>query len=145
MSMHLYAFGSICRGDLDQLSDVDLLALIDKPDDRLDSNKFSIYSYKRIKELWYAGNPFAWHLWAEGRLLFASDKTDFLKNLGEPLKYNDVLKDCEKFLALFNYSVNALISGSCSRVFEISNIFLAALCVNIDVAGNKKRISSCIY
>ena len=115
MSMHLYAFGSICRGDLDQLSDVDLLALIDKPDDRLDSNKFSIYSYKRIKELWYAGNPFAWHLWAEGRLLFASDKTDFLKNLGEPLKYNDVLKDCEKFLALFNYSVNALISGSCSR------------------------------
>ena len=50
--MHIYAFGSMCRGDISIGSDIDLLALVEKHDPRLDPGKFSIYSYKRIGELW---------------------------------------------------------------------------------------------
>lgn len=125
MNMHLYAFGSICRGDLDKLSDVDLLAVVDQFDDRLDPEKFSIYSGIRMKELWTDGNPFAWHLWSEARLLFSSDSRDLLRDLGEPSQYKYVKRDCEKFHELFDDSAVALISGSPTRVFELSSIFLA--------------------
>lgn len=123
--MHLYAFGSICRGDLDLLSDIDLLAIVNRFDDRLDPAKFSIYSYRRMKKIWEAGNPFAWHLYSESRLLFSSDEHDFLDSLGEPNQYTDVQADCEKFCALLEDSVGALTSGSSSQVFELSSVFLA--------------------
>lgn len=123
--MHLYAFGSICRGDLDRLSDVDLLAIVDRFDDRLDPAKFSIYSYNKMRQLWAAGNPFAWHLYSESRLLFSSDNQDFLESLGEPDQYTDVQADCRNFCLLLEDSFGALRSGSSSQVFEISIVFLA--------------------
>ena len=123
--MHLYAFGSICRGDVDRLSDVDLLALVERYDERLDPAKYSIYSYNRMKELWNEGNPFAWHLYSESRLLYSSDASDFLSLLGGPRPYSNVQADCAKFLALFDDSALALSSGSPSLVFELSSVFLA--------------------
>ena len=60
--MYIYAFGSLCRGQVDLESDVDLLAIVDGHDDRFDPSKFSIYSYNRVREIWQEGNPFAWHL-----------------------------------------------------------------------------------
>ena len=50
MNVHIYAFGSVCRGDLSIGSDVDLLALVSGLDARFDPDMFSIYSYKRIEE-----------------------------------------------------------------------------------------------
>jgi hypothetical protein len=123
--MHFYAFGSICRGDIDRLSDVDLLALTESYDERLDPAKFSIYSYTRMKELWAEGNPFAWHLHTESRLLFASDDQDFLLLLSEPQPYANVQLDCAKFQALLEASEESLASGSPSNVFELSSVFLA--------------------
>lgn len=35
MKMHIYAFGSICRGEIDKNSDIDLLAIVDGFDARL--------------------------------------------------------------------------------------------------------------
>ena len=57
--MHIYAFGSVCRGDVLPSSDIDLLAITEGHDSRFDPNNYSIYSYNRIKELWQEGNPFA--------------------------------------------------------------------------------------
>ena len=67
--MHVYAFGSICRGDVSLTSDIDLLAVVDGYDPRFDPNVFSIYSYNRIEELWAEGNPFAWHLAKESKVV----------------------------------------------------------------------------
>lgn len=123
--MHIYIFGSLCRGDVDVRSDVDLLAIVNGRDLRLSKDTFSIYSYKRISELWDEGNAFAWHLSLESRLVYASDGRDFLSSLGSPLPYTSGTKDCERFRQLFEGSSEAVLDGTPSVVFELSTMFLA--------------------
>lgn len=123
--MHIYAFGSVCRGDITPGSDVDLLAITESHDARFDLATYSIYSYARVHELWQEGNPFAWHLSLESKLLFSEDATDFLRGLGPPQPYRHVVADCEKFARLFGAASQALRVGTNSVVFELSSIFLA--------------------
>lgn len=123
--MHIYAFGSICRGDLSFDSDVDLLAVTKGRDSRFDPEKFSIYSYTRISELWEVGNAFAWHLSLESRLIYSSDGSDFLKKLGAPSKYSGAVADCLKFRVIFESSFQSVLKGTPSLVFELSTMFLA--------------------
>lgn len=123
--MHIYVFGSICRGDLREGSDIDLLALVDGYDSRFDPDTFSVYSYSRIGDLWAEGNPFAWHLFLESRLVFASNQRDFLKALGSPEEYVNCVRDCEKFYFVFEEARESILSHAKSRVFELSTIFLS--------------------
>jgi hypothetical protein len=123
--MHIYAFGSVCRGDISPSSDIDLLAITDGHDPRFDPDCYSIYSYRRISELWQEGNPFAWHLALESKLLFASDENDYLKSLGNPAPYRNCVSDCEKFYALFCDARTSLADSPASRVFDLSTIFLS--------------------
>src|SRR5260370_33489855 len=99
--MHIYAFGSVCRGEVSTGSDVDLLAIVENDESRFDLDVYSVYSYERIQDLWEEGNPFAWHLFLESRILFSGDAKDYLKALGSPNPYRHCIRDCEKFLALF--------------------------------------------
>src|SRR6266404_7934405 len=98
--MHIYVFGSLCRGELEFGSDVDLLAITDEFGPRFDAETFSIYSYNRIRALWKEGNPFAWHLATEAKLVFASDGRNFLIDLGPPSEYIRCTEDCMKFSRL---------------------------------------------
>ena len=123
--MHIYAFGSICRGDIYVDSDVDLLALVNGYDSRLNQEKFSIYSYTRIQELWESGNAFAWHLSLESRLIYSDDEDDFLRSLGAPSQYSTGPADCARFRDIFESSFQSIRAGSPSLVFELSTIFLA--------------------
>jgi hypothetical protein len=123
--MHIYAFGSICRGDVTPGSDIDLLAITDGDDPRFDLATYSRYSYARLRALWQEGNPFAWHLSLESRLLFAEDNMDFLGSLGPPHAYQRVVADCDKFARLFRTARAAISAGTNSIVFELSTIFLA--------------------
>lgn len=123
--MHTYAFGSLCRGDVSLDSDVDLLALVEGRDQRFDPEVFSIYGYERIKELWREGNPFAWHLALEARLIYASDGTDYLRSLGKPNPYRRCHEDCDKFRSLFRAARQSLKEGNGAAVFDLSTIFLS--------------------
>ena len=123
--MHIYAFGSICRGDMSFDSDIDLLALTKGIDARLSPYKFSIYSYKRIEELWLMGNAFAWHLSLESKLIYSADNKDFLQDLGQPSEYTGGTNDCDRFRDIFETSLCSIQQGSPSVVFELSTIFLA--------------------
>lgn len=125
MTKHFYAFGSICRGEVDCGSDVDLLACIDVPDSDLDPQKFSIYTHERISQLWQEGNPFAWHLHLESRLVYTSNGADFLGELGKPCAYQKCREDCEKFYKLFQESNDALKFSKNSAIFHLSCIFLS--------------------
>jgi len=125
MMMHIYAFGSICRGEIDKGSDVDLLACVDGSAPHIDTEKYSVYQYGRLKALWDEGNPFAWHLHLESKLLFASDGADFLEGLGAPAAYTQGHEDCEKFRVLFERSYDAVGQSSNSAIFHLSCIFLA--------------------
>jgi hypothetical protein len=123
--LHIYAFGSTCRGEIDLNSDIDLLAIVDNFDDRFDPNIYSIYSYKRISEIWYEGNPFAWHLHTESKLIFAYNNTDYLKTLGAPSEYINCKTDCIKFYNLFIDSYSSIIENYKSYIFDLSTMFLA--------------------
>jgi hypothetical protein len=123
--MHIYAFGSVCRGDISKGSDVDLLAIVEGFDARFDPDTYSIYSYDRVREIWVEGNPFAWHLSLESRLLFSDDSTDFLDSLGKPNPYQHRERDCAKFLSLFRDAVASLARTDASAVFDLSTVFLA--------------------
>jgi hypothetical protein len=106
-------------------SDVDLLAIVEGHDPRFDPDSFSIYSYGRIQELWREGNPFAWHLSLESRLLFSQDERDYLKTLGMPERYKHRARDCRKFFALFREAHASLLASGASRVFDLSTVFLS--------------------
>jgi len=123
--MHVYAFGSVCRGEIDQGSDIDVLALVEGFEPGLDPAVFSIYSYVRISELWDQGNPFAWHLAKESRLVYSSDGEHYLRGLGVPKDYRNALTDCTKFRDLYAQARSSLESEIASPVFELSAIFLA--------------------
>jgi hypothetical protein len=137
--MHVYAFGSVCRGEIDRQSDIDLLALVSSFDARFDPALFSIYSYARMRELWSEGNAFAWHLALESRPLYADDQTDFLADLGKPSPYKTCRADCEKFRALFSDAIIGITESTASHVFELSTIFLAvrnlATCFSLGPCG----------
>lgn len=123
--MHIYAFGSICRGEIDLGSDVDLLACIDGSAPKIDPEKYSIYRYERLQALWKEGNPFAWHLHLESKLIFSADGSDFLVGLGEPERYSAGADDCAKFKGLFERSYQELRQSSNSATFHLSCMFLA--------------------
>ncbi|URX62040.1 hypothetical protein KR767_18645 [Luteibacter anthropi] len=123
--MHLYAFGSICRGEVSFASDVDLLALVDGVDDRFDPMVYSIYSYDRLRQLWAQGSPFAWHLWQESRFLHGDDGQDWLRGLGAPAPYPDSAEHCLRFASMFSSAAKALAGDCPSPVFELSTVFLA--------------------
>lgn len=123
--MHIYAFGSICRGDVSPSSDVDLLAIVEGHDPRFSPHEYSIYSYERIREIWREGNPFAWHLAIESKLLYSPDQSDFLASLGTPAAYAKCFSDCEKFFDLFREARISFGEGSETTVFDLSVIFLA--------------------
>jgi Nucleotidyltransferase domain len=123
--MHVYAFGSVCRGDIDLLSDIDLLAIIDGNDLRFNPSDYSIYSYSRIEELWGEGNPFAWHLSLESKMIFSSDTTDFIRELGEPSPYLNIINDCKKFQNIFISACESLKESTFSEIFDYSSVFLS--------------------
>ena len=117
--MHIYAFGSVCRGEIDAASDIDLLAIVDRYDDRFDSSVYSIYSYKRLSELWNEGNPFSWYLANEAKIIYSSNGKDFIKDLKSPNEYRKCKEDCKKFYNLYCKAVESISSGGNSLVFEI--------------------------
>ena len=121
---HIYAFGSLVRGEVELDSDVDLLAITEGFDAKFDKNKYSIYSAKRLRTLWNEGNPFAWHLSQESVLIYSSDGADILKNFGPPAKYVKGLEDCRKFRMLLNDCLSSLNQTEHSVTFELSTIFL---------------------
>lgn len=135
--MHIYAFGSVCRGDVSVESDVDLLAVVEGFDARFSADMYSIYAYRRITEIWNEGNPFAWHLSREAKLLFASDDTDFLRTLGSPAVYQSCTADCEKFHALFRDATASPTNHSTTQIFDLSTVFLSirniATCFSLGV------------
>lgn len=123
--MYIYAFGSVCRGEIDSGSDIDLLAIVEGYDKRFDPNLYSIYTLKRLSEIWEQGNPFAWHLSLESKLIFATNGVNILDTLGEPNTYKNVKRDCLKFYKIFKSSFKSLKETDESITFDLSTVFLA--------------------
>lgn len=121
---NIYVFGSVVRGEVDQYSDIDLLLISDESLQNIDPNKYSIYSPERIKELYSEGNPFAWHLYYESKLIY-SEQYDFLLSLDKPSYYTNCKSDLLKFKKLFDDSMASIHENDFSIIFDLAMIFLA--------------------
>lgn len=124
--MYIYAFGSVCRGEIDLFSDIDLLAILDEKDNpsKFDPNKYSIYTESKIKDYWASGNPFSWHLFTESSLIYSHNKKNFLKSLGKPEPYKNGIQDMLKFQKIFTVSLEELKTSHLTYLFELSTAFL---------------------
>lgn len=125
--MEIYAFGSIVRGEIDEFSDVDLLILKSQNEElvNIDKEKYSIYTYERVSQLWKEGNPFAWHLFNESKCVFSKNQISFIETLGRPANYNNMRIDLDKFHKLFQDSSRSIISDNYTVDFDLSMIFLS--------------------
>ena len=122
--MHIYAFGSVCRGEVDVSSDIDMLAIVNGRDTRFNPSDYSIYSYARILELWKQGNPFSWHLYLESKLVYSSDDLDYLRGIGKPNSYKDGHSDCNKFYEIFLSAKKSIEESNLTETFDLSSVFL---------------------
>lgn len=123
--MHIYAFGSVCRGEVDVSSDIDMLAIVNGYDSRFNPSDYSVYSYGRIHDLWKQGNPFAWHLFLESKLVYSQDDIDYLHSIGEPGDYKTGIADCEKFREIFSSAKESINSSALTEIFDLASVFLA--------------------
>lgn len=123
--MHIYAFGSVCRGEVDVSSDIDMLAIVNGYDSRFNPSDYSIYSYERIHDLWKQGNPFAWHLFLESKLVYSQDDIDYLRYIGKPSTYKSGITDCKKFREIFLSAKKSMDSSDLTEIFDLSSVFLA--------------------
>lgn len=123
----IYAFGSLVRGEIDRLSDIDLLAItVDHEDSRFSRETFSVYLDSRIQELWIEGNPFAWHLYHQAQPVYLPNNVNYLKSLGEPSPYKNAVRDIERFSEIYSEALDSLYAKSHpSPTFELSTVFLA--------------------
>jgi len=97
----LRVFGSVARADVDSLSDLDVLAVLDCPLTIVLSDNvarqatelfamkpsLSFYSRNRMEEMFDSGHLFAWHIFRESFAITAREHPDFIEQLGRPTNY----------------------------------------------------------
>lgn len=120
----IYSFGSICRGEIDEFSDVDTLLITDEKIATAENSNISVYTPQRISQLWEAGDPFAWHLYYEARLIYSSQSAPFLRSLQKPQKYKTGPYDVDAYEVTYNDAMFSLKSSNLSPVFDAGAVFV---------------------
>lgn len=107
-------FGSMARADADANSDLDILAVLNSSLVDFDLNSlrreverlfdrsvsFSLYSRKRLSELFAEGHLFAWHLFLESLPITVEGFDDWVEGLGTPARYGAARKDMESLFEI---------------------------------------------
>jgi len=100
-------FGSATRNDLDELSDLDVLALVVDgggtvpeqdilsllPPESRPIASISWYGFRKMSAMFQSGHLFAWHLFTESKPIGGWDH--ITKVLGRPADYQTALDDIE--------------------------------------------------
>ena len=121
---HIYAFGSICRGEVAPGSDIDLLAIVSGGTNELSRSMFSIYSHSRFGA--YGKREIHLHgtCALNSKLIHSSDEADFIAALGLPTAYTKARDDCERFLGIYRQASASLRNDRTSAIFDLSAAFL---------------------
>lgn len=127
----LWLFGSVARGDTDDLSDVDVLvagelepqALSDLPypEERLSLVR---YDWPELRQMARYGSLFLHHVRLEGKLLFSSHESELEALLEDLPPYGRAEQEFSTFVRVLEDVDNAL-SGDHSPEFELSVIATA--------------------
>lgn len=136
----LYLFGSAARGDCDQSSDIDVLAVYDKQPNSTLREKVSSavctkfgsrvtlaeYTSRRLGEMFDQGHLFSWHLYQEAKPLQVPDllgKQSY--EFDRPAPYTSGIEDAQRFVGLLSSVKTELQNGSCSLVHEAGLVYLS--------------------
>lgn len=136
----LYLFGSAARGDFDDSSDLDVLAVYETPPNEVlrrhvgeaIQNKLgnratlAEYSVQRLAEIFESGHLFAWHLFLESRpLQIHAIKFFHRHKFSRPTQYKDGIADARRFTELISSVKSESKQQSCSIVHEAGILYLS--------------------
>lgn len=137
----IFLFGSAARGDPDEASDIDVIAVYasDAPNASRDHLKSALtqrygnrialaeYSQKRIDDMFLEGHLFAWHLFLEAKhLMIKGFETTNEYCFSQPSPYRSGLEDALRFHALLRSTHSQLMDGPpSSEVHEAGLTYLA--------------------
>lgn len=136
----IFLFGSAARGDPDEASDIDVMAVYglevhSGARERLKSELVRVYgdrislaeyTWNRIDEMFLQGHLFAWHLFLESRHLPIIGSKVSAGSFAQPSPYLTGREDAMRFLALLQSTYSELNEGSpSSEVHEAGLTYLA--------------------
>src|ERR1035437_2140277 len=119
MVSELYIFGSLATGEVDDGSDVDVLAVVDgsQPSVKLPAS-WSVYSSTRLEDLFERGTLFAWHLYQSAIKVWPRERDGLIAELGPPAQYTGAREEIAALLSMAVDSFGELERGTPSVVFE---------------------------
>ncbi|MFZ6675023.1 nucleotidyltransferase domain-containing protein [Undibacterium sp. Xuan67W] len=126
MNGDVYIFGSTVRGEIQNNSDIDVLAIPSNINEReIFPNFWSVYSRETIRNYFEEGRLFAWHLHLEAKCVFSDSETPFLLSLGAPRPYITFIEDISNLEMLFNDSILELENDSPNLIYELGIVYTA--------------------
>jgi predicted nucleotidyltransferase len=130
-------FGSVARGDDDELSDLDLLALVQNGGGPVSVEEvratlpaglagkvatISWYGMERLVEMHRSGELFAWHIHLDGKVLH--DPVGAVATLGVPAPYRRALDDVDAFLAIAADLPSQLERAERNAIYEFGVLYV---------------------
>lgn len=130
-------FGSVARGDDDELSDVDVLAVVQNGAGLVSEAEvhatlpawlpavvptISWYGLERLQGMHRAGELFSWHIYLDGQVLH--DPSGALGALGLPAPYRRALADVDAFIAIAADLPSQLDHAACNAVYELGVLYV---------------------
>lgn len=124
-SQILLLAGSAARGELDDTSDIDLVAVYSDPavQPRVTTDMWPIpvdvshYRLATVQRMWSSGHLFAWHLYLEAIPLGPSARA-MLANLGKPTANQTCGQEAKDLLQDLEHSHSQVLAGSPNSIYE---------------------------
>jgi hypothetical protein len=134
--LSLCLFGSASRGDADELSDFDVLAVVEDGSGRQHEKwiaalvreqygmnaSISFYGESRLRKMFLSGHLFAWHLFTESKpvLDFPSAQEVF----GRPSEYNDGQSDVADLITLLESVPQSTRKSPNNAIYEYGIVYV---------------------
>lgn len=151
----VYMFGSLVRGDGDQHSDLDLLAVVKDGGGKLTETcvthyvpleyskrepSISWYGKNRLSQMFRNGELFAWHLHNETTPLF--EREPVISMLGKPTKYQGAVEDVTSFQKVLSGIPTSIRQSPENAIYELGLVYVclrnicmsasSVLCAQVD-------------
>lgn len=138
--MWIYIFGSLSRGEVDANSDVDALCVYKPNESKNIPSSMQGYTDSCLKEIFDNGDLFAHHLYLESKLVYTSDGTDIVRNIGKPSPYTIWEHDFDSFIDVALFAINEIITKGQS-VFRLGLLYMSMRDIAMIYSQVKMNIS----
>ncbi|WP_175701427.1 nucleotidyltransferase domain-containing protein [Burkholderia ambifaria] len=150
-------FGSHARGDDGAASDLDVLYVVDtsrvgdrsqadtRISDLLQGNKsdISLYSERRLREMFETGHLFAWHLYIESKPVWSDGAGSFVESLGRPARYVGARKDIIELLEIASEAATSLRNLGSTIIYECGILYVC--CRNVALIASTRANDAPIF